>query len=65
MKESLNALAEKILRFQGDGDYEGVAAYMTRMNTIDDQLGYNLADVGAAQIPVDIIFRQGPSVLGM
>ena len=65
MKESLNALAEKILRFQGDGDYEGVAAYMTKMNTIDEQLGYNLADVGAARIPVDIIFRQGPSVLGM
>jgi hypothetical protein len=65
MKQGLNALAEKILKFQGDGDHEGVTAFMTKMNTIDDQLEYNLADVGAARIPVDVVFRQGPEVLGM
>ena len=65
MKQGLNRLAEKILKFQGDGDYEGVAAFMTAMNTIDDQLEYNLADVGAARIPVDVVFRQGTEVLGI
>ena len=65
MKQSLNTLAEKILKFQGDGDHEGVTAFMTAMNAIDDQLGNNLADVSAARIPVDVVFRQGPELLGM
>ncbi len=65
MKVALNALAEKILKFQGDGDHAAVTAFMTTMNTIDDQLEYNLADVKAARIPVDVVFRQGPELLGM
>ncbi len=65
MREAMNALSERILTFQGDGDYEGVTAFMQRMEVIDTGLEGSLARLASAGIPVDIVFEQGPQVLGV
>jgi hypothetical protein len=59
MQTGVNALSEKILKFQGDGDYEGVKAFMTEMIKISPSLQADLDKLGSANIPIDIIFDQG------
>jgi hypothetical protein len=65
MKEAMNALSEKLLRFQGDGDYAGVAAFMGRTARIGPVLQRDLDALASAGIPVDIVFEQGVDVLGL
>ena len=60
-----NELSQRILTFQGDGDYEGVAAFVERYLVIDDELQSDLDRVAEAGIPVDIVFEQGTEVLGL
>ena len=63
MTEAMNALSGQILRFQGDGDYAGVVAFNRDMGVIRPALQADLGRLGAAGIPVDIVFEQGMSVL--
>ena len=63
MTAAMNALSEQILRFQGDGDYAGVAAFNAKMGVIRPELQADLGRLASAGIPVDIIFEQGMSVL--
>jgi hypothetical protein len=56
-------LAGRILRFQGDGDYAGVAAFMAERGKLSLMLQQDLARLGSKGIPVDIVFEQGPEVL--
>jgi len=63
MHEAMNALSEKILRFQGDGDYEGVKAFMEEKGRMDPVLEGDLSRLSSAGIPVDVIFEQGMAVL--
>ena len=63
MTDAMNALSEKILRFQGDGDYEGVAAFVARYAQVGPELQADLDRLSEAGIPVDIVFEQGLSVL--
>jgi len=63
--EAMNALSEQILRFQGDGDYEGVVAFMDEYGTIRPQLQADLDRLADAGIPVDIVYEQGADVLGL
>ncbi len=65
MQEATNALSEKILRFQGDGDYEGARAFVEKYGVVGDQLQADLDRLGAAGIPVDVVFNQGVDVLGL
>jgi hypothetical protein len=65
MEQAINALSELILRLQGDGDYAGVQAYMQRYGSIDAGLQSDLDRLGSAGIPVDVVFEQGKSVLGV
>jgi hypothetical protein len=65
MEEAMNALSEKILRLQGDGDYEGVKAFMDEMGRIGPVLQGDLDRLAAKGIPVDIVFEQGVDVLGL
>lgn len=64
MQEAANALSERILTFQGDGDYEGVVAFMDEMATVGPELQADLDRLGEAGIPVDIVFEQGMAVAG-
>lgn len=65
MRDAMNALSEQILRFQGDGDYAGVQAFMARYGTIDAELQGDLDRLARAGIPVDVTFEQGTDVLGL
>jgi hypothetical protein len=65
MREAMEALSAKILTLQGDGDYEGVLELMEQYGSISPQLQADLDRVNAAGIPVDIVFEQGLSVLGL
>ncbi|RED93407.1 peptidase M49-like protein [Marinoscillum furvescens DSM 4134] len=63
MEEAMNALSEKILTLQGDGDYEGVDLLVKEMGLIGPELRADLLKLEA--IPVDIVFEQGVEVLGL
>ena len=63
--EAMNSLSERILRFQGDGDYDGVVAFMEEYGSIRPQLQEDLDRLAAAGIPVDIAYEQGLDVLGL
>lgn len=55
----MNALSEKILTLQGNGDYEGVGAYQQQYGTITPELQKDLDRLKTKGIPVDIVFEQG------
>lgn len=63
MIEAMNALTEKILRLQGDGDYAGVAAFVDEYARVPAQLQADLDRLAEAGIPVDIVFQQGLAAL--
>ncbi len=65
MDQAVDALSERILTFQGDGDYQGANEFMARMAVVGPQLREDLARLETAGIPRDIVFRQGPAILGL
>lgn len=65
MKEAMDALSEKILTLQGDGDYDGVAQLVEEKGKIGDVLQSELDRLSEKNIPVDIVFEQGVEVLGL
>jgi hypothetical protein len=65
MREAMNALSERILTLQGNGDYDGVAAFMDQYGKMTPGLEQDLARLAAADIPVDIVFAQGKDVAGV
>jgi Peptidase family M49 len=64
MRAAVDSMAARILRFQGDGDYEGVTRFMTERATIPPLLQRDLDRLASEGIPVDIVFEQGTDVLG-
>lgn len=62
---AMNALSERILTLQGNGDYDGVLALMEEYGDIRPQLQADLDRLAEAGIPVDIVYEQGLSVLGL
>jgi len=65
MREATDALSARLLQLQGDGDYDEVRAFVERMARVGDTLAGDLTRVDAAGIPVDIVFEQGATVLGL
>jgi len=65
MRKAMNALSEKILTLQGDGDYAGVAQLVEEKGIIGDVLQAELDRLSEQNIPVDIVFEQGVDVLGL
>jgi len=63
--EAMNTLSERILTFQGDGDYDGVVAFMEEYGGIRPQPQADLDRLAEAGIPVDIAYDQGLDVLGL
>jgi hypothetical protein len=64
-RESMNGWAEKILVFQGDGNYEGAAAYINTNGKIRPALQKDIDRLKSAHIPLDIVYEQGLNVLGI
>lgn len=65
MREAMDALSEKILTLQGDGDYDGVAQLVAEKGKIGETLQSELDRLAEQNIPVDIVFEQGVEVLGL
>ena len=65
MMEAMAALSELILTLQGNGDYEGAKRLTEEQGIIREQLATDLERLLGADIPVDIVFRQGADVLGL
>jgi hypothetical protein len=63
LEQAMNDLSEKILRLQGDGDYEATAQFVEQYGQMGDQLQQDLDRLSEEGIPVDITFEQGTSVL--
>jgi len=65
LESAAEAMSKIILTLQGDGDYDGVAALVADKGKIGTQLQADLDALGAAGIPVDVVFEQGLSELGL
>jgi hypothetical protein len=65
MRAAVDSMAGRILRFQGDGDYEGVKRFMAEQGIIPDALRTELDRLSGQGIPVDIVFEQGVDALGL
>jgi len=63
MSEAVGSLSERILRIQGDGDYEAAGRLLAEEGVVGEQLRSDLDRLTRKGIPVDIVFEQGPSML--
>src|SRR4051812_37824626 len=63
MREAVDALAGRILRFQGDGDYAGVTGFMEQRGKLSPTLRQDLDHLSTKGIPVDVVFTQGEQLL--
>lgn len=62
---AMNNLIAKIITIQGEGDYEAAKAWVTEKGVVIPELQTDLDRLNAAGIPVDIVFEQGKSVMGL
>ncbi len=65
MKAAMLGLAEHILVIQGNGDYAAAQKELDEKGFIREALQNDLDRIGEAGIPRDIVFEQGPEVLGL
>jgi hypothetical protein len=63
LEAATTALTQKILQLQGDGDHAAVDAFVQQYGSITPQLQADLDRLSQANIPVDVVFEQGVSVL--
>lgn len=65
MKLAVESLGGMILTMQGDGDYTKVKELVSTKSVVPAQLQSDLDKLKGASIPVDIVFEQGKSELGL
>lgn len=65
MQEAMNELAELILTVQGDGDHARAGELLDEMGTIGDELKVDLDRLAELEVPVDLLFEQGPHMLNL
>ena len=65
MRKAVDELSATLLKLQGDGDYAGVQRLVGELGVIRPQLAEDLARLKRRNIPVDVTFTQGKSVLGL
>ncbi|TMO64466.1 dipeptidyl-peptidase 3 family protein [Pseudoalteromonas aurantia] len=65
MAIAMKNLSQLILTLQGDGDYEKVSKLIATHGDIKAELQADLAKLSAANIPVDVTFKQGKAILGL
>lgn len=65
MEGAMKDLSNLILTLQGNGDYDGVAKLVAEKGLISEDLQADLDKLSNANIPVDVIFEQGTSTLGL
>jgi hypothetical protein len=65
MQRAMNELSNQILTIQGDGDYEQARKLVEEKGFIREELQSDLERLKELNIPVDIVFRQGPEYVGL
>jgi hypothetical protein len=65
IREAMNKWAAMVLKFEGDGDYDGASAYLEANGKIREKLQSDLERLKTANIPLDILYEQGTAVLGL
>jgi hypothetical protein len=65
IKTAVNEWAAKVLMFEGNGDYEGAKSYLAQNGKVNEKLASDLSRLQTAKIPVDIVYDQGISALGL
>ena len=65
MQDAMEELSRIILTLQGNGDYNGVAKLVAEKGLISEDLQKDLDMLSEQNIPVDVIFEQGLSALGL
>ena len=65
MKEAMMKLSDLLLVVQGNGDYAQAQDLISKMGFIREDLQHDLDRINSAGIPVDIVFEQGPEVVGL
>jgi hypothetical protein len=65
MQSAMVSIMQKILTIQGNGDYDAAKAWVETSAMIPDQLQADLDRLNSSNIPVDIIFDQGPANVGL
>ena len=65
MKQAMVGLSELILTVQGDGNYEKAKTMISETGFIREGLQKDLDRISEAGIPRDIVFEQGPEVVGL
>jgi len=64
-RKATRDLSSVLLQLQGDGDYAGATRLVKEKGVIGSQLQAELDRLTRQGIPVDVVFRQGPDVLGL
>lgn len=65
MRRAVDELSALLLRLQGDGDHAGVQKLVRELGVIRPGLRADLDRLASRSIPVDVVFEQGKSVLGL
>jgi hypothetical protein len=65
LREATELLATQILVIQGNGDLEAARRLDQDLGEVSAALRTDLAGLDDAGIPVDVVFEQGPEVLGL
>jgi len=65
MTAAMDALSNKLMTIQGNGDYAAAQQLTEQMGTVGPELAADLKRLDTAHIPVDIRFEQGLEVLGL
>ena len=65
MQRAMNELSKLILTTQGDGDYELALKLVEDKGFIREELQSDLERLKVLNIPVDIVFKQGPAMVGL
>jgi len=65
MQRAMNELSNLILTTQGDGDYDLALRLVQEKGFIREELQSDLDRLKVLNIPVDIVFKQGPEVVGL
>jgi hypothetical protein len=65
MQRAMNELSNQILTIQGDGNYDLAKKLVEEKGFIREELQADLNRLKLLNIPVDIVFKQGPGMLGL
>lgn len=65
MRKSIEDLAGRLLKHQGDGNAISVGEYVAEYAAVSSVLKTDISEINKQNIPVDIRFEQGQEVLGL